>query len=106
MASSPCAMPGCAHPSRSRTASPADEAYLLLEFLELKSQGDFAALGRMLANAHRTPGPRFGWHARQLHRLDAAAERLVRRLGGVLADAAHAAAARAGKRNGFELAEP
>jgi protein-ribulosamine 3-kinase len=37
------------------------EAYLLLEYLELKSAGDFAALGRMLAQAHRTPGPRFGW---------------------------------------------
>ena len=37
------------------------EAYLLLEFLELKSDGDFAALGRMLAQAHRPPGPRFGW---------------------------------------------
>jgi fructosamine-3-kinase len=36
-------------------------AYLLLEFLALTSQGDFAALGRMLANAHRKPGPRFGW---------------------------------------------
>ena len=39
-----------------------DEAYLLLEFLELRDRGDFAALGRMLANAHRKPGPRFGWH--------------------------------------------
>jgi protein-ribulosamine 3-kinase len=38
------------------------EAYLLLEHLELESRGDFAALGRMLANAHRKPGPRFGWH--------------------------------------------
>ena len=37
------------------------EAYLLLEFLELKGKGDFAALGRMLAAAHRKPGPRFGW---------------------------------------------
>jgi len=37
------------------------EAYLLLEFLELKGQGDFAMLGRMLAEAHRKAGPRFGW---------------------------------------------
>ena len=37
------------------------QAYLLLEFLDLRATGDFAALGRMLANAHRTPGPRFGW---------------------------------------------
>ena len=38
-----------------------NEAYLLLEHLELKGKGDFAALGRMLAAAHRKPGPRFGW---------------------------------------------
>ena len=36
-------------------------AYLLLEFLELTGAGDFAALGRTLANAHRNAGPRFGW---------------------------------------------
>jgi fructosamine-3-kinase len=36
-------------------------AYLVLELLDLKGQGDFAALGRMLAEAHRKPGPRFGW---------------------------------------------
>jgi fructosamine-3-kinase len=39
----------------------AEQAYLVLEYLELKSEGDFAALGRMLAAAHRKPGPRFGW---------------------------------------------
>lgn len=37
------------------------QAYLLLEYLDLKGGGDFAALGRMLAKAHRKPGPRFGW---------------------------------------------
>jgi fructosamine-3-kinase len=37
------------------------QAYLLLEYLELRNGGDFAALGRMLAAAHRNPGPRFGW---------------------------------------------
>ena len=36
-------------------------AYLLLEHLELRQSGDFAALGRMLALAHRQVGPRFGW---------------------------------------------
>ncbi len=36
-------------------------AYLLLEFLSLRGKGDFAALARMLADAHRKPGPRFGW---------------------------------------------
>lgn len=37
------------------------QAYLVLEFLDLKRSGDFAALGRMLAAAHRASGPRFGW---------------------------------------------
>jgi fructosamine-3-kinase len=37
------------------------QAYLLLEFLELRAGGDFAALGRMLARTHRRGGPRFGW---------------------------------------------
>ena len=37
-------------------------AYLLLEFLALQGKRDFSALGRMLAEAHRKPGPRFGWH--------------------------------------------
>jgi protein-ribulosamine 3-kinase len=37
------------------------EAYLLLEFLDLERHGDFAALGRMLAEAHRKPRPRFGF---------------------------------------------
>ena len=39
-----------------------DEAFIVLEYLELQSKGDFAALGRMLAAAHRHAGPRFGWH--------------------------------------------
>ena len=38
-----------------------EDAYLLLEFLELTRRGDFAALGRMLASAHRRPAQRFGW---------------------------------------------
>jgi fructosamine-3-kinase len=37
-------------------------AYLVLEHLDLGGRKDFAALGRMLATAHRIPGPRFGWH--------------------------------------------
>jgi fructosamine-3-kinase len=37
-------------------------AFLLMELLELKERGDFAALGRMLADSHRRPGRRFGWH--------------------------------------------
>jgi protein-ribulosamine 3-kinase len=37
-------------------------AYLVTEYLELHGRKDFAALGRMLAAAHRKAGPRFGWH--------------------------------------------
>ena len=38
------------------------KAYLLLEYLPLEGNRDFAAMGRMLAQAHRKRGPRFGWH--------------------------------------------
>ncbi|TAK87604.1 MAG: fructosamine kinase family protein [Betaproteobacteria bacterium] len=38
-----------------------DQAYLLLELLELRGRRDFAALGRMLAHVHRSHGQRFGW---------------------------------------------
>jgi fructosamine-3-kinase len=37
-------------------------AYLVLEYLDLGGRKDFAALGHMLAAAHRRPAPRFGWH--------------------------------------------
>ena len=37
------------------------KAYLLLELLELDAKRDFPALGRMLAQAHRRHGERFGW---------------------------------------------
>ena len=36
-------------------------AYLVLEYLDLGGRKDFAALGRMLAAAHRKAGARFGW---------------------------------------------
>jgi protein-ribulosamine 3-kinase len=39
----------------------AGQAYLLLEYLELRRRGDFAALGRMLATMHRHGAERFGW---------------------------------------------
>jgi protein-ribulosamine 3-kinase len=39
-----------------------ERAFLVLEYLELQPKGDFAALGAMLAAAHRHAGPRFGWH--------------------------------------------
>src|SRR5580765_3853003 len=36
--------------------------FILLERLDLKRNGDWAALAQMLAKLHRTTGPRFGWH--------------------------------------------
>ena len=36
--------------------------FVLLERLELRRDGDWAALGRMLAGLHRQRGPRYGWH--------------------------------------------
>jgi protein-ribulosamine 3-kinase len=38
-----------------------DYAFLVLEFVELRTSGDWAALGRLLAGTHRHTGPRFGW---------------------------------------------
>lgn len=52
---------GAAAPAPLSHGVSGNHAYLLLEFLELRAGGDFAALGRMLANAHRQTGPRFGW---------------------------------------------
>ncbi len=37
------------------------KAFILLEHLDLRHGGDYAALGRMLAGLHRQTGPRFGW---------------------------------------------
>ena len=37
-------------------------AFLALEWLELHGAGDFAALGRALAEMHRHTGTSFGWH--------------------------------------------
>jgi protein-ribulosamine 3-kinase len=39
----------------------AGDAYLLMQWLELRSSGDFAALGRMLAQVHSSTSQRFGW---------------------------------------------
>jgi fructosamine-3-kinase len=39
----------------------AGQAYLLLEFLDLRGPADFARLGRMLAAGHKQAGARFGW---------------------------------------------
>jgi protein-ribulosamine 3-kinase len=37
------------------------QAYLLMEWLDLGSRGDFAALGAMLAAMHRAQSDRYGW---------------------------------------------
>lgn len=37
-------------------------AFLQLEFLDLRKEGDWTALARMLARLHRASGPRYGWH--------------------------------------------
>ncbi|TMH65313.1 MAG: fructosamine kinase family protein [Betaproteobacteria bacterium] len=52
---------GCTAPEPISHGAAGGVAYLLMEFLELESRGDFAALGRMLATIHRTQGGRFGW---------------------------------------------
>jgi fructosamine-3-kinase len=36
--------------------------FIVLEKLDLKRSGDWAAMGRMLAKLHRSHGERFGWH--------------------------------------------
>jgi protein-ribulosamine 3-kinase len=52
---------GCTAPEPISHGAADADAYLLMEFLELRSRGDFAALGRMLANVHRMHGQHFGW---------------------------------------------
>lgn len=39
----------------------AGRAYLVLEYLSLRTHGDAAQLGRQLAQQHRAGAPRFGW---------------------------------------------
>src|SRR5947209_1080168 len=38
-----------------------EEAFLVLEYLELRASGDYAALGRSLAGIHAIRGESFGW---------------------------------------------
>jgi len=52
---------GCAAPEPIAHGAAGASAYLVMEFLELRSGGDFAALGRMLAAVHRAEGRAFGW---------------------------------------------
>lgn len=48
-------------PQPLRHGTQGTQAFLLLEFLDLRGSGDWAALGRMLAQAHRQTAARFGW---------------------------------------------
>ena len=52
---------GCTAPEPLTHGAHASEAYLLMEFLELRSRGDYSALGRMLAAVHEAHGDEFGW---------------------------------------------
>jgi protein-ribulosamine 3-kinase len=52
---------GCRAPEPLAHGSMSAGAYLLLEFVELRARGDFAALGTMLAAMHRSQSERFGW---------------------------------------------
>ncbi|HEY6240036.1 MAG TPA: fructosamine kinase family protein [Burkholderiales bacterium] len=38
-----------------------EETFLVLEHLDLRANGDYAALGRSLADVHSVRGPSFGW---------------------------------------------
>ena len=48
-------------PSPFRSGSTEKEAFLLLEYLDLLGNGDYAALGRVLAVVHSTRGEQYGW---------------------------------------------
>jgi fructosamine-3-kinase len=52
---------GCTAPQPLSHGAVDASAFLVMEYLELKPGGDFAALGRMLAVMHRAHGKAFGW---------------------------------------------
>ena len=52
---------GCTAPEPIEHGIDGGEAYLLMQWLDLRSTGDFAALGRMLARLHQSTGKQFGW---------------------------------------------
>jgi fructosamine-3-kinase len=52
---------GCTAPEPIEQGIDAGQAYLLMQWLELRPRGDYAALGRMLARTHGSIGKRFGW---------------------------------------------
>jgi len=49
-------------PAPLRFGNAAEEAFLVLEHLNLEGSGDYAALGRALAAVHSTLGESYGWH--------------------------------------------
>ena len=53
---------GVRAPQAVRHGAAGGKAFLVIEHLELSGTGDFAALGSMLAAAHRHTAARFGWH--------------------------------------------
>ena len=52
---------GARVPSPLRSGSTEREAFLVLEYLDLRGTGDYAALGRVLAVVHSTRGEQYGW---------------------------------------------
>jgi len=52
---------GCRAPEPIAQGTAGASAYLVLELLELRASGDFAALGTMLAALHHRQADRFGW---------------------------------------------
>jgi fructosamine-3-kinase len=51
----------CTAPEPLEHGTSGGDAYLLMEFLDLRSRGNYAALGRMLAALHARHGEQFGW---------------------------------------------
>jgi protein-ribulosamine 3-kinase len=52
---------GVRAPQPLRHGSHGGQAFLVMEFLDLRASGDWDALGRMLAEQHRQEAPCFGW---------------------------------------------
>ena len=55
------AVAGAMVPSPLCRGEAGDEAFLVLEYLEMRGNGDYAALGRSLARVHSVRGGFFGW---------------------------------------------
>lgn len=51
----------CTAPEPYESGTADGEAYLLMEWMELRPRGDFSALGRMLAHVHHFHGTSYGW---------------------------------------------